>query len=111
MHGEQHVFFVQAIFVSGSSPYARGTAVTYASDVDIIRIIPVCTGNRWAGRINWVIQRDHPRMHGEQDAIHVYNEDGTGSSPYARGTVLLTPCEESPSGIIPVCTGNSQHYQ
>ena len=66
MHGEQHVFFVQAIFVSGSSPYARGTAVTYASDVDIIRIIPVCTGNRTLTGKQTEWTQDHPRMHGEQ---------------------------------------------
>ena len=45
-------------------------------------------------------------MHGEQLAAVLYNVNGEGSSPYARGTAEQARYAGRLPGIIPVCTGN-----
>ena len=54
-----------------------------------------------------MMKRDHPRMRGEhffpdkREGVH------RGSSPHARGTLLLTCRRLLLVGIIPACAGNT----
>ena len=66
MHGEQCSMPYTWRLVSGSSPYARGTAYRKGFHRLLRRIIPVCTGNSASSVACPNKPSDHPRMHGEQ---------------------------------------------
>ena len=91
--------------VSGSSPLARGLLSTEPGEVLPRRIIPAR-----AGFTECVVEThgaipDHPRSRG------VYSRDigrivvGDGSSPLARGLLLLWGADDGPTGIIPARAG------
>jgi len=50
----------------GSSPHARGKALTRKSVCQAHRIIPACAGKRPQERNHGVNGQDHPRMRGEK---------------------------------------------
>ena len=106
-HGE-HLTFQQRITDRyGSSPWARGTHVSSATQTAALRFIPVGTGNthlRQSSKPNIAV---HPRGHGEHEQLELPNKVDDGSSPWARGTPISlfgTPLEDR---FIPVGTGNT----
>ena len=91
----------------GSSPHARGTLDILHRYHHYLGIIPACAGNTkpiesLAGRSG-----DHPRMRGEHPLLIDPMTCDEGSSPHARGTLLLTLEERRFNGIIPACAGNT----
>ena len=70
-------------------------------------ITPACAGKRpvaWKGS---GVERDHPRVRGEEPATTVMAPDGTGSPPRARGrgtNIVDTPLV---ARITPACAGKS----
>ena len=85
-HGEHCHTCKPCKFVSGSSPWARGTQFYPGRGRHLSRFIPVGTGNTNDKRTQYAVLAVHPRGHGEHmpffDSIH----DPRGSSPWARGT-------------------------
>ena len=91
----------------GSSPHARGTLHALRHIRQVRRFIPACAGNaptRPPARRGSTV---HPRMRGERFcAGMVYLEEG-GSSPHARGTLILSEINTHRQRFIPACAGNA----
>ena len=107
MRGEHIVKHDRPCPKRGSSPHARGTPRHPRWHPTTPGIIPACAGNTWV-MTSWTAPpRDHPRMRGEHVANNRRTNTTTGSSPHARGTLLIRfelGCRE---GIIPACAGNT----
>ena len=52
-------------------------------------IIPACAGNTKATTVETSLNGDHPRMRGEHQSGWYPNTETAGSSPHARGTLLM----------------------
>ncbi len=91
----------------GSSPHARGTPSVRVPHVNELGIIPACAGNTKTVRVITECSWDHPRMRGEHMKFAVQQDDGSGSSPHARGTQTVRGPYVFPRGIIPACAGNT----
>ena len=107
MRGERG--FAPGIFAStiGSSPHARGTRQCGHRRPDLLRFIPACAGN--ASRLSRAPSccTVHPRMRGERTGAARLNVIGGGSSPHARGTLVITRLEMPRLRFIPACAGNA----
>ena len=108
MRGERAIPGVDATWIAGSSPHARGTPVGGRHVDTDQRFIPACAGNA----TTWVspasVRPVHPRMRGERRHRCGQHRLKTGSSPHARGT-LIRPVQERPCGrFIPACAGNAR---
>ena len=107
MRGEHASMHAWVHGMPGSSPHARGTR--FVDDVLYVKsgIIPACAGN--TQRYFTTVQpfRDHPRMRGEHQTNLGNQQASQGSSPHARGTLLLTCRLLLLIGIIPACAGNT----
>ncbi len=71
------------------------------------RFIPVGTGNTFH-KTTCILQATvHPRGHGEHITSLALNEPSAGSSPWARGTLILIFFCNASTRFIPVGTGNT----
>ncbi len=107
MHGEHSFGVMIAKFLSGSSPYTRGTSGQSIFWFAENRFIPVYTGNTILLDFlkPWITV--HPRMHGEHKDPNNMNWFTAGSSPYARGTLFWRDDSKVFVRFIPVYTGNT----
>ena len=71
------------------------------------RFIPASAGNRGLQSAAWLPMPVHPRERGEQDGTGHFDGHECGSSPRARGTVLLLLRESVHYRFIPASAGNS----
>ena len=91
----------------GSPPRVRGTAKPRLFLVLDARITPACAGNSFPFVIIHEIQKDHPRVCGEQYDANMENAVEVGSPPRVRGTVDFFPLGSGIVRITPACAGNS----
>ena len=70
--------------------------------------IPACAGNTCSFR--WIREehRVHPRMRGEYKAISAVGRFSVGSSPHARGILIVYPPFSPSKRFIPACAGNTR---
>ena len=87
--GEQCSLFPPDQVASGSSPLARGTALVCRLGSRQARFIPAGAGNRAENRAARNAAAVHPRWRGEQAGLGITAKIANGSSPLARGTVLI----------------------
>ena len=73
----------------GSSPWARGTHQQSQGGAQNTRFIPVGTGNTILSLRFYSLLAVHPRGHGEHSGYTRQSYQHPGSSPWARGTLLL----------------------
>ena len=92
---------------SGSSPLARGTLVKEVRDDGTFGLIPARSGNTRSVRSGRRTQGAHPRSHGEHGDSQQVTPLKAGSSPLARGTLLLNRLGISVQGLIPARAGNT----
>ena len=78
------------LYNRGSSPLARGTWACRSGTWRITRLIPARAGNIPTRRRCSVRRPAHPRSRGEHKGLLTSGWSGSGSSPLARGTYLLT---------------------
>ena len=52
--------------------------------------IPTCVGNTLIGRLDEVVNQNHPRMHREYSTHELLSDIQPELSPYARGIRLLS---------------------
>ncbi len=93
---------------TGSSPRARGTQNGVALRTSKHRIIPASAGNTSGGTSMTRSPPDHPRERGEHGSIFPSSPHGNGSSPRARGTLLVDEGASGKERIIPASAGNTQ---
>ena len=89
MRGEHSGGIAFATAPEGSSPHARGTPPESALLSFVHGIIPACAGNTRRRYAPLQRQRDHPRMRGEHCPTIYAKSSAVGSSPHARGTLVL----------------------
>ena len=106
--GEQYFKWVREAKAAGSSPLARGTATQVGAYPVLARFIPAGAGNRLTALAGRAHQPVHPRWRGEQRTMLGSSRACRGSSPLARGTVLVRDdCHALPR-FIPAGAGNSR---
>ena len=88
-HGEHTTSVDPCISIAGSSPWARGTRRLSMNQWCVCRFIPVGTGNTCFSSCCGAGLTVHPRGHGEHKVIRQLSNLGAGSSPWARGTLLI----------------------
>ena len=109
-HGEHDVYLAAKEFNGGSSPWARGTHCFKRHWPTSLRFIPVGTGNTSVVSLSFTPGPVHPRGHGEHFKTSEKPLMASGSSPWARGTLLLRLAGRFPFRFIPVGTGNTTGY-
>ena len=107
MRGEHSLPYSFVASPWGSSPHARGTHFRISMERGAHGIIPACAGNTGSFHGLTPAVKDHPRMRGEHVGEVVKDGDVPGSSPHARGTLVVADRGSSVWGIIPACAGNT----
>ena len=108
MRGEHCSVFPRSGRERGSSPHARGTPMFCRSNCEARGIIPACAGNTPVLNLSPLTIRDHPRMRGEHHNLITIISSYEGSSPHARGTLVVYCKRAACRGIIPACAGNTK---
>ena len=94
--------------VSGSSPLARGTRDGGSVRVRADRFIPARAGNTRFGEAGLARESVHPRSRGEHPPRKLRQKIIVGSSPLARGTLLLLRRLLLRRRFIPARAGNTR---
>ena len=92
----------------GSSPLARGTPDTLHEKVPRERLIPAHAGNTLGTAAGYPHATAHPRSRGEHHKEGIKNGHVCGSSPLARGTLLLRATGGVNFRLIPARAGNTR---
>ncbi len=93
----------------GSSPHARGPPIWKQRGTEHSRIIPACAGSTVVEALTWAVYRDHPRMRGVHSLVSRPSNTILGSSPHARGPLLIQTLTGVSFRIIPACAGSTYH--
>ncbi len=91
----------------GLSPWVRGTQRLSEARFELMRFIPVGTGNSLPWPSISTIQTVYPRGYGELKSCSTLVANMTGLSPWVRGTLRQRAAECLQLRFIPVGTGNS----
>ena len=86
MRGERNKGLIVLENCIGSSPHARGTLAKSTRIFGSERFIPACAGNAIVWPVPPSVESVHPRMRGERTKHVLLGDQGSGSSPHARGT-------------------------
>ncbi len=105
--GEHPVAFLLGVFKNGSSPHARGTPFLIHCDQIKYRFIPARAGNTAAYRLRSCSVSVHPRTRGEHPVGAAQPQSSAGSSPHARGTLLMLSGVRFIDRFIPARAGNT----
>ena len=118
---------LQSAHIVGSSPHARGAQCKAAYIRVSAGVIPACAGSTLFLSF-WVMMcRGHPRMRGEHSVpqgvecprgghprmrgehhvtlVSILSE--RGSSPHARGALVVLQIPKPGAGVIPACAGST----
>ena len=93
--------------LGGSSPRARGTLSSSATDRIFQRFIPACAGNTAILSAACTDEPVHPRVRGEHSQFVCSGQARHGSSPRARGTPAAGRGPGEGERFIPACAGNT----
>ncbi len=91
----------------GSSPRARGAAWQSPRRLSSNRFIPACAGSRARQTFCRGSRPVHPRVRGEQYNVETGQSVTIGSSPRARGAVVVHDVHVAGIRFIPACAGSS----
>ncbi len=104
--GEQYDDWIRVGLALGSSPRVRGTGNILPQQLQKLRFIPACAGNRMKGKHNGYNPTVHPRVCGEQGDRAKMPVEEYGSSPRVRGTAPKKQGLSLDIRFIPACAGN-----
>ena len=107
MRGEHSSLLGAGVRNLGSSPHARGAQQARVPEVAAQGIIPACAGSTTFHHILMSFPRDHPRMRGEHIKAMATMNSAKGSSPHARGALIIVFSPRVDEGIIPACAGST----
>ncbi len=85
LRGDHCFWRVFAVFLTGSSPPARGPLAGRQFSLGKSGIIPACAGTTHGCLRSPVLHGDHPRLRGDHEPIGSIAVLALGSSPPARG--------------------------
>ena len=108
MRGEHNAPVLGRLHQGGSSPHARGTRLPAGPIPPRPRLIPACAGNTRVERGKQCARGAHPRMRGEHSSECWVVIFYSGSSPHARGTLVVGEVPGVAVGLIPACAGNTR---
>ena len=91
----------------GSSPLARGTHEVQDVSDDCLGLIPARAGNTFGGGHGAFSFWAHPRSRGEHALPVRFRVAVPGSSPLARGTLVVAVSIRQRLGLIPARAGNT----
>ena len=91
----------------GSSPLARGTQTRLSDTPKCLGLIPARAGNTRKILPPWPQTWAHPRSRGEHTERQTPMDSEQGSSPLARGTLVLIMLLLMVFGLIPARAGNT----
>lgn len=104
--GEQVARGISPIHTRGASPHARGADGDEGPDGPQVGDTPARAGSRRGLATCRRRARGHPRTRGEQKAMRPSSCHGWGSSPRARGAVVLVISDVLGHRVIPACAGS-----
>ena len=107
LRGEHPTSISQRSANMGSSPLARGAPEGLAWGITRRGIIPACAGSTPGGVSESGLVGDHPRLRGEHPAHSMSVSTTGGSSPLARGALVVALHAREREGIIPACAGST----
>ncbi len=107
MRGERGVGFGVVAIIAGSSPHARGTPNRREGGEYRRRFIPACAGNASKSPSLSLSSPVHPRMRGERMSYEWQGMARHGSSPQARGPLVIDGLRVFLRRFIPACAGNA----
>ena len=105
--GEQIIRCPENPMHLGSPPRVRGTVINLKVNAKKSGITPACAGNSGYSVIEWMKEKDHPRVCGEQTILPASNTSEHGSPPRVRGTGPYRSADDIARRITPACAGNS----
>ena len=89
----------------GSPPRVRGKCVDAINPLCVAGITPACAGKIQVTAEHKVVERDHPRVCGENTQWKSLLASSAGSPPRVRGKSSLLQWTSLPKGITPACAG------
>ena len=92
---------------AGSPPHARGRQYQREIAEPTTRITPACAGKTAPALLSRMIDRDHPRMRGEDVPGGIILKETEGSPPHARGRHARTRLTKGDMRITPACAGKT----
>ena len=108
--GEHRRMWLAAVWLSGSSPLARGTRTKTHIRAHTRRLIPARAGNTEVRRKGRVVFAAHPRSRGEHNRTVLSRPAKSGSSPLARGTQNQNGRHRKHERLIPARAGNTVFF-
>ena len=92
---------------AGSPPRVRGKQSGTPRRIYAVGITPACAGKTDSGRNSTPLQRDHPRVCGENSTCAAIASGVRGSPPRVRGKQHLRRDSLGREGITPACAGKT----
>ena len=105
--GENRPRIKRWFFIRGSPPRVRGKLDINQRDSMITRITPACAGKTFKVFQSDELQKDHPRVCGENDCVPAVVEICVGSPPRVRGKQQRVSLYQLEAGITPACAGKT----
>ena len=109
MRGENKSFTVSSSQSRGSPPLARGKPIKNEFQAYKNRITPACAGKTATSAIKCNLCKDHPRLRGENNLLHLRLSILVGSPPLARGKRSRAQLANLAIRITPACAGKTQY--
>ena len=108
MRGDHGKSIGRTMFITGTSPHARGPLIDFLHRESVGGNIPACAGTTCPRTASRAAAREHPRMRGDHFASAIASLLASGTSPHARGPQIpLSECTEEERNI-PACAGTTR---
>ena len=107
MCGENALLRGQEADGRGSPPRVRGKRAKELNSRKPSRITPACAGKTLDALYLYGVNKDHPRVCGENLFLEVRIKSQAGSPPRVRGKLLCIRREDIAAGITPACAGKT----
>ena len=91
----------------GSPPRVRGKLALFVALVEMGGITPACAGKTQLPCTHCGVQRDHPRVCGENSCGRFIRRPDMGSPPRVRGKLIPFLLSNRDHGITPACAGKT----
>ena len=108
LRGDYHMPAARSGRWAGSSPPARGLHCSAISLIARLGLIPACEGTTEDVFQNASDSEAHPRLRGDYRKTEYLSPIITGSSPPARGLLVVSSGHILPIRLIPACAGTTR---